>query len=84
MKYDRSKIFTRAWALHNRFNMTFALALRRAWGEAKEVHQHYTVIGYRIHDGSTTIIRTGITREQTGEVEYRNKCAYDRIEVRAA
>lgn len=78
MKFNRSQIMKTAWSKFRRFSITFAQALRMAWYEARIAAARYTVYGQRIGQESV-VIASGVSNERAGELEWMNKCSYDRI-----
>lgn len=76
--FNRSEIMKTAWHYHRRFGQSMQLALSRAWREAKAALIRYNVIGQRF-GREDEIIAKGVTYERAGELEWFNKCRYDRI-----
>lgn len=84
MKFSRSQIMNAAWNKYRCFNITFSQALSLAWREAKVAAMRFNVIGYRLRDGSETLVAGSVEIETANEITWRNRCAYDVIEVRVA
>ena len=78
MKYNRSEIMKAAWNKFNRFDLTFAQALKLAWAEAKMAAARYNVFGQSI-GCEAVLIEGGVNADRAGELEWWNKTRYDRI-----
>lgn len=78
MKYNRSEIMKAAWNKFNRFDLTFAQALKLAWAEAKMSAIRYNVFGQSI-GCEAVLIEGGVNADRAGELEWWNKTRYDRI-----
>jgi len=78
MKFNRSEIMKAAWSKFRRFSITFAQALRMAWYEARIAAARYTVYGQRIGQ-EAVVIASNVNDDRAAELEWRNKCSYDRI-----
>ena len=81
--FDRSAIMKTAWHYHRRFNHSMQTALSRAWREAKMAMKRYTVIGESF-GRADEVIAEGVTFERAGELEWFNKCRFDRITIKVA
>lgn len=85
MKYNRKEIMAAAWGKYRRCCcISFAEALRLAWVDAKAANRRYTVTGYRIYNDTVTVLCTDCTWDEAGETEWRQKYAYDHIDIKAA
>lgn len=76
--YDRRAIMKAAWNKFNRFDLTFAQALRMAWMEAKDAAPIWSVYG----DGK--LIASGLTFNRAGELEDMYKFNYWNTAIKAA
>lgn len=78
MKFNRSEIMKAAWRKFNRFDLTFAQALRLAWAESKMAAARYNVFGQCIGCDAVQIA-SGVNGDRAGELEWLHKCSFDRI-----
>lgn len=76
--FNRSEIMKAAWNKFNRFDLTFAQALKLAWAEAKMATVRYNVFGQSI-GCEAVLIEGGVNADRAGELEWWNKTRYDRI-----
>lgn len=84
MKYNRSEIMKAAWNKFNRFNLTFAQALRMAWYEAKKAVERFNVYGEQIFNGKRLVLASGVTYEKACMLKEHLKYRYDIIDIVAA
>jgi len=84
MKYNKSEIMTRAWAIYRRYNVSFADALRKAWKEAKIAALRYDVYGENMFYGQRKLLLANATHEEARKCEWYNKNSYDMIEIKVA
>ena len=82
MKYDRRQIMKAAWRKYRCFSIPFAQALRMSWYEARTAAARYNVYGQRIGQ-EAVVLGCGVNTERAGELEWMNKCSYDRIWITA-
>ena len=78
MKFNRSEIMKAAWCKCRRFDITFAQALRLAWMQDRLAATRYNVWG-ECFNGAPVLIASGVTDDRAGELEWLNKCCYDRL-----
>ena len=83
MKFNRSEIMKTAWKKFNRFNLTFAQALRLAWVEAKLAVTRFNVYGERFSE-EPVLLGSNLTSDQAEELKYWQKCYYDFITIKVA
>ena len=82
--FNRSEIMKAAWKNFDRFDITFAQALRLAWYDAKKAVAKYIVYGEQLFNGNRLVLASGVTYEKACMLKEHLQYRYDIIDIVAA
>jgi hypothetical protein len=82
--FNRSEIMKTAWKKFDRFDITFAQALRMAWYEAKKAVPKYVVYSEQLFNGKRLVLASGINYEKACMLKEHLQYRYDIIDIVAA
>ena len=78
MKYNMKNIMTKAWELYRKYDITFGVALHRAWNIAKETDENADIIAKaKAESGVTEETKTWYGWKMVArEVIHESKCLF--------